>query len=92
MKSLIKLSYPFIIFRISLKIISKIKSFLSNNFKMNDLDEGDVILEKKLIKSPKRIAFSLPHSIKKLIEKFGFLLRNIYPLYMIQVSTLKKLK
>ena len=39
---------------------------------MKDLDEVNVILRMKLIKSPERIAPSLSHSIKKIIENFGY--------------------
>jgi hypothetical protein len=62
-----------LIFGSSLKVIEKVKKFLSSNFKIKDLGEADVILNIKLLKEGDGgITLLQSPYVKKVLSHFGF--------------------
>jgi tRNA(Ser,Leu) C12 N-acetylase TAN1 len=58
-----------LIFGINMKVINKVKSFLSKRFDMKDLGETDVILKVKLIKNEIGISLTQSHYVKKILSR-----------------------
>jgi hypothetical protein len=61
-----------LIFRTSLDMISEVKSFLCQSFKMKDLGDVDVILNIKLIKRENQITLIQSHYVEKMLSRFGY--------------------
>jgi hypothetical protein len=62
-----------IILGISFDVIKETKDFLSNNFKMKDLGEADVILNIKLLREGNGgITLVQSHYVEKVLSRFGF--------------------
>ena len=62
-----------LIFGSSLKVIEEVKEFLSNNFKMKDLGEADVILNIKLLRGcDGGVILLQSHYVENVLSRFGF--------------------
>ena len=62
-----------LIFGSSLKVIEEVKEFLSNNFKIKDLGEVDVILNIKLLRAyDGGLTVLQSHYVEKVLSRFGF--------------------
>ena len=54
-------------------MIKEVKDFLSNNFKMKDLGEADVILNIKLLREGNGgVTLVQSHYVKKVLNRFGY--------------------
>jgi hypothetical protein len=61
------------IFGSSLKVIEKVKKFLSNYFEMKDLGEADVILNIKLLREGDgEVTLLQSHYVENVLNHFGF--------------------
>jgi hypothetical protein len=56
-----------------MKIIDKVKSFLSKSFDIKDQEEADVILNIRLIKNDSVITLLHSHYVEKILIRFGFI-------------------
>ena len=66
-------AYMLMTFGSSLKVIEEVKEFLSNNFKMKDLGEADVILNIKLLRGcDGGITLLQSHYVENVLSRFGF--------------------
>ena len=62
-----------LIFGSSLKVIEKVKEFLSNNFEMKDLGEANVILNIKLLREGDGgVTLLQSHYMENVLSRFGF--------------------
>src|SRR5215216_4257680 len=62
-----------LIFGTNLKVIEKVKSFLSQNFEMKDLGVADVILNIKLLRDDDGgITLLQSHYVEKVLSCFGY--------------------
>jgi hypothetical protein len=62
-----------LIFGSSLKVIEEVKEFLTNNFKMKDLGEANVILNIKLLREDDGgVTLLQSHYVEKVLSRFGF--------------------
>jgi hypothetical protein len=62
-----------LIFGTSLDVIKEVKDFLSNNFKMKDLREADVILNIKLKREGNcGVTLLQSHYVEKVLSCFGY--------------------
>jgi len=62
-----------LIFGTSLDVIKEVKDFLSNNFKMKDLGEADVIMNIKLLREGNGgVTLVQSHYVEKIISRFGY--------------------
>jgi hypothetical protein len=62
-----------LIFGTSLNVIKEVKDLLSNNFKVKDLGEADVILNVKLLREGNGgVTLSQSHYVEKVLSRFGF--------------------
>jgi hypothetical protein len=62
-----------LIFGSNLRVIEEVKHFLSNNFKMKDLGEADVILNIKLSRdSDGGVTLLQSHYVEKVLSHFGY--------------------
>jgi hypothetical protein len=61
-----------LIFRTSLDVINKVKTFLCQSFDMKDLGEADVILNIKLIKGENGINLTQSHYVEKVLGHFSY--------------------
>jgi hypothetical protein len=62
-----------LIFGTSLNVIKEVKDLLSNNFKIKDLGEADVILNVKLLREGNGgVTLSQSHYVEKVLSRFGF--------------------
>ena len=62
-----------LIFGSNLKVVEKVKNFLSNNFEMKDLGEADVILNIKLLREGNGgITLVQSHYVENVLSRVGF--------------------
>jgi hypothetical protein len=61
-----------LIFRISLDLINKVKTFLCQSFEMKDLGDADVTLNIKLIKGENVITLTQSHYVEKVLSRSSY--------------------
>jgi len=62
-----------LIFRNNINMIEKVIGFLSSNFKMKDLGEGDVIVNIKLVTEGNGgVTLLQSHYVEKVLSRFGY--------------------
>jgi hypothetical protein len=62
-----------LIFGNNINVIKEVKDFLSNNFKMKDLGEADVILNIKLLREENGgVTLVQSHYVEKVLNRFGY--------------------
>jgi hypothetical protein len=61
-----------LIFRTSVDVINKVKTFLCQSFDMKDMEDANVILNIKLIKGENVITLTQSHYMEKVLSRFGY--------------------